>query len=279
MPDTRGLAEETADIWNENADFWDARMGEGNAFHRLLVEPAQLKLLRLFPGEQVLDIACGNGQFARKLASLGARVTAVDAAPNMIANAKRRTPDSAYYARDVSFAVADACDQDALTALGVRRFDAAVCAMALMDIPTITPLANAVHQLLTPAGRLVFTVMHPCFNSAEDTTKTIEQEYRDGDFIERLSVKTSRYITPHAHKGVAMRGQPLPQNYFHRPLSALLSVFLKRGFALDAIEEPTFPRDAADAPNPNIGDGPLSWLRYTEIPPVLAVRMRLVPPR
>ena len=84
MVDLAELGEETVEIWERNADFWDEQMGEGNAFHKLLIEPTQLDLLSLKRGERVLDIGCGNGQFARKMASLGADVVAVDAAPRMI---------------------------------------------------------------------------------------------------------------------------------------------------------------------------------------------------
>jgi len=70
------LNEAVREIWNRNADFWNQRMGEGNEFHRVLIGPAQERLLDLRPGESVLDIACGNGQFARRLAGLGAEVLA-----------------------------------------------------------------------------------------------------------------------------------------------------------------------------------------------------------
>jgi cyclopropane fatty-acyl-phospholipid synthase-like methyltransferase len=39
------------------------------------------RLLALQPGERVLDVACGNGVMARRLALLGGRVTAVDFSP------------------------------------------------------------------------------------------------------------------------------------------------------------------------------------------------------
>ena len=39
-------------------------MGEGNAFHKLLIEPNQIKLLKIRRGDLILDVACGNGQFA-----------------------------------------------------------------------------------------------------------------------------------------------------------------------------------------------------------------------
>lgn len=45
-----------------------------------------------------------------------------------------------------------------------HTFDAAVCNMALMDIPDIVPLAEAVPRLLRPNAPFVFSTTHPCFN-------------------------------------------------------------------------------------------------------------------
>jgi 2-polyprenyl-3-methyl-5-hydroxy-6-metoxy-1,4-benzoquinol methylase len=70
---------ETQDIWNQNATFWDSIIGDaGNKFHKTIVEPTALSLLDLTPGETVLDIACGNGAFARTMAQLGVHVVASD---------------------------------------------------------------------------------------------------------------------------------------------------------------------------------------------------------
>jgi len=38
------LNQEAKSVWDANADFWDERMGEGNAFHKTLIEPCQLQL-------------------------------------------------------------------------------------------------------------------------------------------------------------------------------------------------------------------------------------------
>ena len=65
------LSGETRETWEQIAGFWDEHFGEGNAFHRALVAPAVERLLALQPGEHVLDAACGNGAFARRMASLG----------------------------------------------------------------------------------------------------------------------------------------------------------------------------------------------------------------
>lgn len=251
--------------WDTNADYWNRRMGEGNAFHNSLVRPTQERLLALRPGEEVLDVACGNGHFARQMADLGANVTGIDFAPRQIANAIEGSSD---YGDRVNFLVADATDESALAELGAKRFDAISCGMALMDMAEIAPFATASRRLLKPNGRLVFTVMHPAFNSPNGLVRVAERlEQEDGRIVETLAVKVSHYIRPAAYRGVAMVGQPSLQHYFHRPISVLVNAFFDAGFVADRIEEPVF--DASPT------EDALDWDNYTEIPPVLGVRLRL----
>jgi 2-polyprenyl-3-methyl-5-hydroxy-6-metoxy-1,4-benzoquinol methylase len=73
------------DAWNRNAKFWNERMGEGNEFFNILLWPAIERLLKPQAGEQLLDIACGNGLTSRRLAAAKARVTAFDSSATMIA--------------------------------------------------------------------------------------------------------------------------------------------------------------------------------------------------
>src|SRR5437870_4081692 len=91
--DLEALNKGTKDAWNQNAEFWDAKMGEGNLFQRVLVGPTTERLLELKPGELVLEIACGNGVFARRLAQLGAQVIATDFSENLLDLAKKRTTE------------------------------------------------------------------------------------------------------------------------------------------------------------------------------------------
>ena len=162
-----------------------------------------------------------------------------------------------------------------MLALGEGEFDAAVCTMALMDIASIEPIAKTVKRLLKADGRFVFSVMHPCFNSTDGFTQVFEREQRDGEIIARLSVKMTEYIRPHTYKGLAMVGQPVPQNYFHRPLSVLLGVFFNAGFVVDAIEEPVFAEDGnLTEGSPSWARNRFGWLIYKDIPPVLSVRLK-----
>ena len=54
----------------------------------------------------------------------------------------------------IEFSVLDATDSDALMALGERRFDAAVCTMAIMDMSSIEPMIRPLSRLLR-AGKSV----------------------------------------------------------------------------------------------------------------------------
>src|SRR3954454_13948311 len=83
--------EESRAIWDQNAEAWDERIGGGGGFQSILIAPTVEKMLDIQAGENVLDIACGNGIFSRRLAGLGASVVASDFSAKLIELAKQRT--------------------------------------------------------------------------------------------------------------------------------------------------------------------------------------------
>lgn len=249
--------------WDTNAEFWDARMAEGNDFFNVLLWPAVERLLKPAAGERLLDVACGNGLTSRRLAQAQANVTAIDFSEAMIDVARKKSSASI-----IDYRVLDATGREALLQLGPSCFDGALCNMALMDMADIHPLMNALASLLRPDGRFVFSVMHPCFNNP-GTVQVGEMEDRAGSLVTTYSVKVSRYLTPFTQRGLAMHGQPVPHPYFHRPLSALLAPAFEAGLVMDAMEERAFPPHNAG------GTTPLSWNgHFSEIPPALVVRLR-----
>lgn len=263
--DVEALNRKAQDAWNQNAEFWDEKMGEGNLFQRVLVAPATERLLALKPGALILEIACGNGVFARRLAQLGAKVIATDFSENLLEQARRR---SIGYDNSIEYKFIDATNEGQLLALGERRFDAAICNMAIMDIATIEPMMSALSRLLKVESHFIFSVMHPCFNNPK-VKLGMEEENKDGEFVIEYFVKSSQYVNIPPQKGLAIIGQPVPHYYFHRPLNVLFNTCFQAGFVLDGLEEPTFgPEDTS----PRM----LNWAHFKDIPPVLVVRMRLL---
>lgn len=261
MSEWKALTDESRERWDQVAAFWDDYMGEhSNRFHREIVRPATERLLEVKEGDTVLDIACGNGNFSRRLADLGAQVVALDYSAVMIERAKQR---SSSYEDRINYRVADATNDEMLLTFGAERFDRAVANMALMDIADIQPLTNALGQLLKPGGVFVFSIPHPCFQSP-NARKIHETEEINGQIVSRNSVQITKYLTPESFETIGIRGQPVPHLLFHRPLSYYINLFLGAGFMMDGWEEPSFQLDADSAAR-------FDWY---ELPPAVIFRFR-----
>ena len=102
-----------------------------------------LDLLQPQPGERILDLGCGTGQLAARIAASGAAVTGIDSAPAMIEEARRNFPD-------VTFRVADARDFQFS-----QPFDAVFSNAALHWVRPPEPVVACIARALRPGGRLV----------------------------------------------------------------------------------------------------------------------------
>lgn len=202
--------------WEANSEFWDYQMGdESNYFHRDIVRPNVEKLLNINENDLVLDIACGNGNFSERIAKQGAKIVAFDYSPKMIQLAVKRR--SSVLDR-VDFRVCDATKYDEIIKLKQEKpFTKAVSNMAIMDISDIEPLFQAVYDMLDENGCFVFATHHPCFT------------YPNQD-----------YFTDCIDKGIAIEGQPVLQNYYHRSISTILNAAFKVGFVLNGFYETPF---------------------------------------
>lgn len=238
---------------------------EGNDFFNILCWPVLASFLDPQPDSNILDIACGNGLTSRRLAALGAIVTAFDFSTNLIEKAKTRSKD---YASHNTYHVIDATDENQLLALGENKFDSALSNMALFDMADIEVLFQTLPKLLKPNGVFAFSLCHPAFNNSSSIH--LAEEWDNGKINTRYAVKISRYLTPRQAEGLALREQPQPQLYFERPIQYYMNIGFQNGFIVDGFEERAFP---PDHPQSN----PLSWGgNFSEIPPVLVIRMRLI---
>lgn len=106
-------------------------------------------------GARVLDLACGHGRIANRLAARGARVTGIDATALFLALARR---DAAHRGVDVDYVAGD------MRALPwAWRFDAVVSwftAFGYFDDAQNRAVLAEVHHALRPGGRFLLDMIH-----------------------------------------------------------------------------------------------------------------------
>ncbi|MDG6939970.1 MAG: class I SAM-dependent methyltransferase [Nitrososphaerota archaeon] len=218
--------------WEDLSDWYDKKQGEsGDLWHRALIDPVLLKLIGDCKGSEVLDLGCGNGYLARRLARTGARVTAVDSSSRMIRNARAHDPEDALKVRYVH--------SDASRLVGVEdaSFDLVFANMSLMDIEDAGGAVGEVGRVLRRGGRFVASICHPCFDTCSNSGWVAEKV---GFEPARVYRRVRGYRTPFS-EGVPWRlgtgGRKFTRS-FHRPLSWYARVLRAGGLAITALEEP-----------------------------------------
>lgn len=256
------LKQEILRGWEAGAEFFDQRWGDqGDEFQVDLFGPAAERLLGLERGASVLELACGNGAFARKLGRAGMRVLATDLSPRLVDFAQRRTETIADQAVDVTYQVVDATDERAIVELSDEPFDAAVCMMGVMSMPLLRPMFGGVRRALKPRGAFVLTTLHPAYATAANKFVKAEQEE------EPHGLTITRYLSRYVTHGVTNVQQKEKQIYFHRPLGELLQDAFSCGLALDGVEELAAPLQPME-------ESKLMWNVLPELPMAIALRFR-----
>ena len=185
-----------------------------------VLEPTIRRLLVGCTLDHVLEIGCGTGNLTAEIAGLSKRVVGVDFSQGSIEIAKSTC---AKY-DNVSFVLANI--QDIIGQFGRGVFSTVVANMVLMTCVDLESCVKAVFDVLSPRGRLVATITHPCFwpsyrGYSEEPWFRYDQEL----IIEapfRISNESTGYVT----------------TQIHRPLSAYTDVLSKTGFVIERVLEP-----------------------------------------
>jgi malonyl-CoA O-methyltransferase len=118
-----------------------------------LEEPQVDRLLGDVKGLAVLDVGCGTGRHALRLAAAGAVVHAVDFSERMLDEAHRK-PGAA----GISFQVHDLAQP---LPFPDATFDRVVCGLVVDHIADLVSLFSEMLRVCKPTGCVVVSVMHP----------------------------------------------------------------------------------------------------------------------
>lgn len=144
------------DVYARERAFWDAQAAsrDPGAMPPRAPDPFEESMLRALgpvEGLRVLELGCGQGDLSLELLRRGARLTALDLAPEMVRLARARAERFRPESRDARFVVAPAED----TGLAAESFDRVVGKWVLHHVD-LAAAAREVRRLLVPGGRGVF---------------------------------------------------------------------------------------------------------------------------
>jgi len=206
----------TREAYDQLAAVWSATTDEG-PFNGLLERPALRSLIPgTLAGAVVLDAGCGSGAQAQWLLDQGAEVVGIDVSPRMIEEAERRCGGRG------RFLVADLAKP---LPLEPASLDGITCSLALHYVADWSVPLRSFASALRPGGWAVISLDHP--------------------FGPPLPGQQGGYFDTELVSDTWQKGDvEVSQQFWRRPLGAILGAFADVGFVVDRVVEPQ-PSDEA----------------------------------
>lgn len=209
--------------WQPAAKWYQENVGEeGHYYHQNVILPNLIKLLP--KNGSLLDLACGQGILARKIAPT-LDYQGLDIAPSLIKFAKSQDKNPAH-----QFLVQDVTKPFDLK----KKFTVAACILAIQNIDPLAPFLENAYTHLEPNSPFFIVLNHPCFRIPRQSSWEIDEskkiQYR----------RVDRYMSPleipiKTHPGKEKSASETLS--FHRPLSTFIQELAKAGFIIENIDE------------------------------------------
>lgn len=234
--------------WEQHAGWWQ-REFTGGADPEYEEQILPLVDRYLGSARRVLDVGCGEGQVARRLADQGVAVVGLDPTRAQIAEARSRAGGPAYA-------------QSAAEQLPVRSasFDAVVMCLVLEHLDPFEPAIEEVARALEPGGRFVLMLNHPLL-------QTPGSGWIDDHILGEQYWRVGPYLRDDANLEEVAPGVELP--FMHRPLSRYVQVMGEVGLLIDHMDEPP--------PPPGFLAAAWEYEEAATIPRLMVIRARRVP--
>lgn len=242
--------------WDNVASWYDAHLEENaDSFQAQVIAPNLMRMLSLKKGDVVLDLACGQGYFARLAQQQGASLTGIDLSGALIARAKEKS-------NGINYSVAPADD----TKLKKESFDKVFTVLAFENIKKIDESIAEIVRVLKKDGSFILVMLHPAFRIPQhadwgfDTKK--EVQYRR---VDRYLSEVKIEIEQHPFKGA----KTIKTVTFHRPLQWYTKLFKKHGLGIVGMEEWISHKKSQPGPRQKAEDS-----ARKEFPMFLALELR-----
>jgi len=213
--------------WDRHARWWQKEHSAGaDAEYEDQILPLVSRHLR--GARRVLDIGCGEGQVARRLAGDGAQVVGLDPTAGQIEVACQRAGGPVYLR---------AC-AEALPCRD-RSFDTVLVCLALEHVVAFESAIAEVARVLEPGGRFVLLLGHPLLQAPGSA-------WIDDRILGEMYWRVGAYLTDDRRFHEVAPGVELL--LIHRPLSHYVHAMGQAGLLIDdMVEEAPAPRVIAQS--------------------------------
>jgi len=147
----------TRDAFDSVAPDYDGPRGNNPLIQEMREETWRWLDRTFAPGSHLLDLGCGTGLDAVRMARLGHRVTAIDWSPQMVRRTSERSAQEQLTPR-VTALVAGAHELQRVA--GEEEYDGAYSNLGPLNcVPDLGAMSRELFRLVKPGGALVFTVI------------------------------------------------------------------------------------------------------------------------
>ena len=206
--------------WERHARWWQREFSAGaDPEYEDQILPLVAHHLR--GARSVLDIGCGEGQVARRVASSGAKVVGLDPAAAQIEVARERGGGPVYLR---ARAEALPC--------GDGSFDTVLVCLALEHVDAFEDAIAEVARVLEPGGRFVLLLAHPLLQAPGSA-------WIDDRILGEMYWRVGAYLTEERQFDEVAPGVDLL--FIHRPLSRYVHAVGHAGLLIDDMVEEAPP--------------------------------------
>jgi ubiquinone/menaquinone biosynthesis C-methylase UbiE len=211
--------------WNKVANWYDEMLKNNDTYQAKVILPNLLRVLDLKNGEQVYDLACGQGYFSNVFAHAGANVIASDISKKLIETAKKDLKEK------VSFYITAAHRAQFLKD---NSIDTIVIVLAIQNIENVNDVLIECNRVLKNSGRIVIVLNHPAFRVPQGS------DWYFADGVQSRIV--SRYLSESKviidmTPGKKDTKKKISTITFHRSLQYYMKLFAKNNLAITRLEE------------------------------------------
>ncbi|MEK7066029.1 MAG: class I SAM-dependent methyltransferase [Patescibacteria group bacterium] len=238
---------ETKTSWGAVASWYDDLLKKDGSYQADVVLPSVLRLLEIKKGETVLDLASGQGFFARHYRDLGAKVIASDISHELIDIARKTDLATGKDKEPIKYFIEPSNN---LSFLPDGSVDKISIVLALQNIEDVAGTFAECARVLKPGGKFVFVLNHPAFRIPKESSwgfdEKEEVQYR----------RVDKYLSDYR---VAIKMHPGEKDSdftvsFHRPIQYYFKMLRNSGFSVNNLEELISNKKSQEGPRQRAED-------------------------